>query len=151
MRLVISSHHFGDQAIPSEIVEPIILALKDTLFEVRKGSATKLRKIVLELLFNLGWSDKTRIDSSNDITITSMKGDIGLCLQTGNVSRFYADILKLQSLYIKDKASSAIYILPTKNASLKMGSNIVNFERLVEELNLYKHIITIPILIIGIE
>ncbi|GIP35973.1 BglII/BstYI family type II restriction endonuclease [Paenibacillus sp. J2TS4] len=151
MRLVISSHHFGDQAIPSEIVEPIILALKDTLFEVRKGSATKLRKIVLELLFNLVWSDKTRIDSSNDITITSMKGDIGLCLQTGNVSRFYADILKLQSLYIKDKASSAIYILPTKNASLKMGSNIVNFERLVEELNLYKHIITIPILIIGIE
>ncbi|MBA9085985.1 hypothetical protein FHR92_002457 [Fontibacillus solani] len=151
MRLAISSHHYGDRAVPSEVSEPIISALEGAEFEISKGSATRLRKIILGLLFNLGWSDKTRINSNNDITITSMKGDIGLCLQTGNVSRFYADILKLQSLYIKDKASSAVYILPTKNASLKMGSNIVNFDRFVEELNLYKHTITIPILIIGVE
>ncbi|MGN7384083.1 BglII/BstYI family type II restriction endonuclease [Paenibacillus sp. SAFN-117] len=151
MRIVISSHHFGDRAVSSEDSEPILSALKDTEFEIIQGSATRLRKIIIGLLFNLGWSDKTRIDSSNDITITSMKGDIALCLQTGNVSRFYADILKLQTLYIKDKASSAIYILPTKNAALRMGSNIVNFERFVEELNLYKHTITIPILIIGVE
>ncbi|MGF9911561.1 BglII/BstYI family type II restriction endonuclease [Paenibacillus ehimensis] len=151
MIITTTAHHFGDQAIPSEIIEPVITILRDISFEVRKGSATKLRRIVLESLFRLGWSDKTKIDSGNDITITSMKGNVGLCLQTGNVSRFYADILKLQSLYIKDKAASAIYILPTKNASLKMGSNIAYFERLVEELNLYKHIITIPIMIIGIE
>ncbi|MFC6334256.1 BglII/BstYI family type II restriction endonuclease [Paenibacillus septentrionalis] len=151
MRIAISSHHFGDKAVSSEDSEPILSALKDAEFEISQGSATRLRKVILGLLFNLGWSDKTRIDSSNDITITSMKGDIALCLQTGNVSRFYADILKLQTLYIKDKASSAIYILPTKNAALRMGSNIVNFERFVEELNLYKHTITIPILIIGVE
>lgn len=151
MILTIASHHFGEQAVPNELIEPLVEMLRNISFEVRKGSATELRKIVLESLFYLGWSDKTKIDSGNDITITSMKGNVGLCLQTGNVSRFYADILKLQSLYIKDKASSAIYILPTKTASLKMGSNIAYFERLVEELNLYKHIITIPIMIIGIE
>lgn len=146
-----ASHHFGNHAVSSDIIDPILSILTDLPFEVRKGSASKLRKIVLESLFKLGWSDKTKIVSGNDITITSMKGDIGLCLQTGNVSRFYADILKLQSLYIKDKASAAMYILPTKNASLKMGSNIAYFERFVEELGLYKHIITIPIMIIGIE
>ncbi|MBE0342014.1 restriction endonuclease [Paenibacillus sp. 28ISP30-2] len=151
MRIITSSHHYGDQAIPSESIESIVNALTETLFEIKKGSATQLRKVVLGTLFNLGWSDKTKIDSNNDLTITSMKGDIGLCLQTGNVSRFYADILKLQSLYLKDKASAAIYILPTKNASLKMGSNIAYYERLAEELNLYRHIITIPIVIIGVE
>lgn len=151
MQLTCASHHFGEHAISIDIYEPIITMLKKLDFEVRKGSATKLRQRISEELFQLGWSDKTKIDSENDITITSMKGNVGLCMQTGNVSRFYADILKLQFMYIKDKVTAAIYIIPTKTASQKMGSNIAYFERFVEELNLYKHIITIPILIIGIE
>ncbi len=151
MIITTTSHHFGGFAIPSDILDPVVTMLRELDFEVRKGSAKQLRKIILDQLFRLGWSDKTRIDSGNDITITSMKGNIGLCLQTGNVSRFYADILKLQSLHLKDRALSAIYILPTKNASKQFGSNIVYFDRFVEELDLYKHIITIPIFIIGIE
>ncbi|WP_025692055.1 BglII/BstYI family type II restriction endonuclease [Paenibacillus zanthoxyli] len=151
MKVYCSSHHYGDQAISSELSSPIIEMLTNLSFEVKKGTGKKLRKIISDALVKLGWSDKIRVDSENNITITSMKGNIGLCLQTGNVSRFYADILKLQSLYIKDKADAAIYIIPMKSASKKIGSNHAYFERLVEELNLYKHIITLPMLVIGLE
>lgn len=110
MQLTCASHHFGENAISTDLYEPIITMLNKLDFEVQKGSAAKLRQRISEELFQLGWSDKTKIDSENDITITSMKGNIGLCMQTGNVSRFYADILKLQFMYIKDKVTAAIYI-----------------------------------------
>lgn len=80
-----------------------------------------------------------------------MKDSVGLCLQTGNVGRFYADMLKLQTLYLNGKIESGIVILPTNHAAKLMGDNLANFERFIRELNLYKKIITIPIHVIGIE
>ena len=99
----------------------------------------------------LGWSDQVKVDKEHNITITSMRNNVGLCLQLGNMARFYADILKLEVLHQKDTAISAIYILPTKALAVILGSNIVHFDRFTEELNIFKHIITIPIAVIGIE
>ena len=97
----------------------------------------------------LGWSDKTRIDADTQITVTAMKEQIALCLQTGNMSRMYADLIKLQYLYQKDRATGAFYLVPTKDTAKEMGSNMANLERLTAELKLYRHIISIPIVVIG--
>lgn len=148
MNIITYSHHFGELATPSSISKLLIERLQIIEGQEKVG---RLRKSVLSELRELGWSDKMKIDSESSITITSMKSGVGLCFQTGNVSRFYADILKLQSLYLKDKASSAIYIIPTKKYAKIMGNNLVFFERLVSELELYKHIITLPIFVVGIE
>ena len=81
-----------------------------------------------------------------------MKGKIALCLQTGNMARFYADLLKLQAQFLDGKITSAIYILPTKRAAKKMGENMANFERMVSELkNLFSKVITVPLLVYGFE
>ncbi|MFQ6321494.1 BglII/BstYI family type II restriction endonuclease [Bacillus halotolerans] len=151
MKLITYDHHLGKQAIKEQMLHPLIDSLDAVEFIIKKGCATNLRKTVERLIQLQGWSDKVKIDKSKGITITSMKDNVGLCIQTGNVGRFYADILKLQTLYLNGRAEAGIYILPTKQAAVIMGENLANFERFVEELDLYKKIITMPIHVIGID
>lgn len=151
MNIITYSHNYGEYAISQQEISLIVNRLKTLNVEFKLNSAAKLRKTILDSLMMLGWSDKVRIDTQSNITITAMKKDVGLCLQTGNMGRFYADVLKLEALFRMDKATAAIYILPTKLSAKKLGSNIASFERFIEELNMYKHIITIPILTMGIE
>ncbi|MFA4133862.1 MULTISPECIES: BglII/BstYI family type II restriction endonuclease [unclassified Brevibacillus] len=151
MKLILHSHNFGCEAIPEEILSPLMRRLSEIQFDFKEKTAPELRKKVLECLIELGWSDQVKVDKESNITITSMKNNVGLCLQLANMARFYADILKLEVLHQKDKAISAIYILPCKEAASKLGSNIVQFDRFTEELKIFKHIITIPIAVIGLE
>jgi Restriction endonuclease BglII len=151
MKTVTYSHNFGEFAIPIEILQPTKLMLERMTFVFELNCARQFREKVLNGLQEQGWSGEAKIDIEKGLTITSMNKGIGLCLQTGNMGRFYADLLKLQCLYLRDKASASIYLLPTKKAASEMGSNVANFDRFVEELQLYKHIITIPIFVIGIE
>ena len=91
------------------------------------------------------------LDANSQISLTSYIDEHILCFQTGNMSRFYADLLKIQYVFEKRKAKVAIYIIPSKEAAKIMGSNIANFERFTFELNLFKEIITIPTIVIGIN
>jgi len=45
-----------------------------------------------------GWADDVKVCKSN-LTINFMKSKVGVCFQTGNVARTYADILKLCLLH----------------------------------------------------
>lgn len=151
MNYVTYNHNLGVLAIKKETIEPLLQGLDTIQFKIERRCASDLRKTVERLIQLQGWSGKIKIDKSRGITITSMKNNIGLCFQTGNVGRFYADILKLQTLYLNGKAEAGIFILPTKHAALMMGDNLANFERCIQELDLYKKTITIPIYVIGIE
>jgi hypothetical protein len=151
MKIIHHSHNYGNYAVKKEMYEHITFFLENLSFNVKNGSSRQLRILIEEELSNLGWSDKVKIHFEKEITITSLKDEIGLCLQTGNMSRFYADLLKLQTLYIKDKIKAAIYIIPTKRAAKIMGDNLANAERLVAELILFRHVITVPIAIIAID
>lgn len=151
MRILTYSHNYGEFAVPETVSTPVISMLKEKEFIFGLNCSKHLRKSITQSLQELGWSGEIKIDVESGITITSMNDQIGLCLQTGNMSRFYADILKLQTLYLKDKAKASMFILPTKTSATQMGSNVANFDRLVEELTIFKHTITIPILVVGIE
>ena len=112
----------------------------------------RIRNSILEPLHSDGWSDEVRVaPTTSKIDITSMKADIGLCFQTGNISRLYADILKLQTLFVEKKIKGSICIVPKKTLARSIGKNIVNFERFVREINIFSKTITVPILIYGIE
>jgi hypothetical protein len=150
MRLRTFSHNFGQHAVPLDIQNPVIQMLEATNFTFEEKCASRLRETVLESLRILGWSSETKIQVGKGISITSMNRRVGLCLQTGNMSRFYADLLKLQTLYQKDRAVSGIYIIPTKQTANIMGDNLAHFERLTEELTLFKHVITMPLVVIGL-
>lgn len=141
----------GEEVVKKEILKPLMTSIEETSFEMRKGSAKDFRKKIERITQVQGWTGKVKIDKNAGITITSMKENVGLCVQTGNVGRFYSDIIKLQTLYLNGKIESGVYIIPTKESALRMGDNLTNYERVTSELVIYKKIITIPIFVIGVD
>ena len=151
MRIATHNHNYGDRAIPSRLQREVVTSLGSIDFHFTRNCASGLRAAVLQRLQELGWSGRARVDGDSKITVSSMNGTVALCLQTGNMSRIYADLLKLQVLYARGKASAAIMILPTKDSARKMGENLANFDRLVSELMIYKDILSIPMVVMGLE
>ena len=103
-----------------------------------------------------GWSGEVFLSSESKITISGQRGDIGLALQFGNVSRIYADLLKLQSMFLDAKLRGAVVIVPARSflASLsKSGGtdNRCNLDRIKRELPIYSLVITMPIAFYVIE
>ncbi|OAM52693.1 hypothetical protein A7981_04370 [Methylovorus sp. MM2] len=142
--------HPDKEGIDSNKIENV----RDTLKAYVLPEKIKSKDIRAELLKELGsqgWSNAVRIDQRSRISITSVLNDIGLCLQTGNVSRYYADLIKLETAYKNKVISGAIYIIPTKNWANKLGDNIANFERFIDELTIFKETITIPMVVFGLQ
>lgn len=151
MRTRVYDHLGGRQYMPDDLVSATLSSLEGMSLPVRKGGSASARTAILNKLRDIGWSSPTRIDAQSKITVTAMCNGTALALQTGNTARFYADLLKLQALYLSSKSSSAVYILFCSREAKKIGSNIANFERLVDELVIFQKTITVPMLVIGLE
>lgn len=151
MQYEIHDHQNAQKIIPYPLQLQIKGILSDTIIK-KPLNTQKIRRSILEPLHKDGWSDEIRVaPTSSKIDITSMKSEIGLCFQTGNVSRLYADILKLQTLFAEKKIKGSFSIVPKRSFAKTFGQNIVNFERFVKEINIFSKTITVPILIYGIE
>ena|SRR5215831_15411884 len=151
MQFEVYEHQNAKKVIPSSLQDMLLRTIRSAT--VKKPINTqKIRRSILEPLHNDGWSDEVRVaPTSSKIDITSMKSEIGLCFQTGNMSRLYADILKLQTLFAEEKIKGSFCIVPKRAFAKSFGQNIVNFERFVKEINIFIKTITVPILIYGIE
>ncbi len=145
------SHNGAKGTIKRSLIDGMEKVLTDINFKIYQGCSRKLREVIMDGLTPQGWSGKIEITEGTKISITSTNDNCGLCLQTGNMSRFYADILKLECLHKKKKIKAAFFIIPSKDAAKKMGSNIAHFKRLVQELEVFKDVVTIPILVISIS
>ncbi|MGB8190642.1 MAG: BglII/BstYI family type II restriction endonuclease [Chitinophagaceae bacterium] len=151
MQYEVYQHRSAQKIIPSVYQQQVLKAITSATAK-KPISTQKIRRSIMDTLHYEGWSDEIRIaPTSSKIDITSMKGDVGLCFQTGNMSRFYADILKLQTLFAERKIKGSICIVPKRAFARSFGQNIVNFERFVRELTIFSKTITVPILIYGIE
>ena len=149
MKYTSQDHKLGFQIIPNNRIGEINNAIVNCNVKFKKGNIPVIRdKLHNDLMF-LGWSPEVQIDPNSRISITSCKDNIGLCIQTGNMGRMYADLLKLQTMFLKNIVTCAIYILPFKNAAKLMGDNIANYERLLRELQIFEDVITIPLVIFG--
>lgn len=143
--------HLMEKNYVKNLEDDVLEVIENIDIEIFHGSTKSLRKRISDGLKKKGWSSKVKLSTLSNINITGINGKTALCLQTGNMGRFYADLLKLQFLFQKGKINSAIYILPTVSLAKKMGSNLANFERLVLELKLFSKVITVPVLVIGIH
>lgn len=152
MHLVEFSHRSGSSVLGATLLGRLRKSLRQLRFKARRHCTTHLRQTILQQLQTDGWSDKVQISRRRKLTITSMHRKVGLCLQTGNMARFYADLLKLQSLFIEGTIYGAAYLIPTSSAARLMGQNLANFERLTSELSEeFNRVITIPMQVIGFE
>jgi len=152
MQVTDYSHRSGKITIGTTSCRQMNETLEAVKFKVRINCASELRSALLSPLSKLGWSDKVQIDTKRKLTITAMQGQIGLCLQTGNMSRFAYDLLKLQALYLEERISAAFCLIPTRSCANIMGDNIANFERTTAELKeVFNKVIIVPLVVIGFE
>jgi len=118
---------------------------------LRPGVTQDIRHHVRTEFEKEGWAINVKIDPDYDLTVFAVKDDLAVQLQTGNMSRAPYDLLKLQLLRSKNKIKAAAIALPTKVGASILGSNIAHAERVSNELKLFQHIITVPILLVAFE
>lgn len=145
MKFSTYSHQGGLEALPPAERADIESALKLASVPIAKGAASAIRKAVLESLVATGWSGEYAVSRGSEITITSAKNHVGLCLQTGNMSRMYADLLKLKKLHAEGAISSAAMLVPASTCAQTLGSNVANADRLTKELHIFEKVIDMPI------
>lgn len=146
------SHHNGEaEWVRRDLFEWLTDVFAAPSLEICKGCTSNIRAHIRSQLDNEGWSGEVKIDPSFDLTIFSMKDDLAFQVQTGNVSRGIYDFMKLQYLYSAGKIEAAAMAVPSSTAAQKIGSNVANFNRLMNELELFDRVISIPLLLISFE
>ncbi len=133
--------------------------LKDWLTDVFEAPAIKIeprctpaiRGHVEAEFLNEGWALNVDLDQGYKLKVFAQKDDVAFQLQTGNMSRAPYDLLKMQYLFQSQRIEAAALALPTKRAANLIGDNIANAERVINELQLFDRVITVPILVIAFE
>jgi len=118
---------------------------------LRQGITTDIRRHVRDEFEKEGWAINVKIAPETDLSVFAVKDDLAVQLQTGNMSRAPYDLLKLEYLKTTDRIAAAALALPTRAGALQLGSNIAHAERMKNELFLFRHIITVPILLVAFE
>jgi hypothetical protein len=151
LRASVLGHNGGEKLVPFEILDEVIAAIRDCPHAPARGKTGVVRRTILKSLSTCGWSGEIDVDRASAIAITSAKRRVGLCFQTGNMSRIYADLLKLQVLHYRRILDSAIMVVPSRQAARAFGSNIANADRLARELSIFEGVISVPIAVIGLD
>ncbi len=151
MKYYTFGHCDGEKCIPARCKHDITTSITAVTVGAARGAASKIRSQLINELKVRGWSGEMKLAVDSDMTITSTKNDIGLCLQTGNMSRIYADLIKLQTMYFDNQIKAAMIIVPSQEAAKLLGSNIVQAKRLERELAIFRKAYHVPTIIYALE
>ena len=152
MKHILHSHQGATQTLPQTERAEIESAIDACSISIARGAAPKIREKIVGYLGRHGWSGEFQVEPPSRITIASLKNGVGLCVQTGgNMSRMYADLLKLQKLYMENQVKVGAFILPTSPAARELGDNVANADRLQTELAIFRKVIHMPIAIFSFE
>jgi len=146
------SHHKGvDYWKGRDIYEWVTDIFEAPQIKIEPKGTVAIRNYIENELSKEGWAFNVTIDAESDLNVFSKKDDLVIQLQTGNISRYAYDLLKLQHLYSKKDISAALLAVPTKTAANIFGSNVANIDRIWNELNIFDRVITVPIMVIAFE
>lgn len=151
MHSSISSHCAGAERVPKAAQAEITQVIAAIDVVAGRGTAPRIRDQFITGLKGRGWSGEVPVSRDSDMTITSMKDGIGLCMQTGNMARMYADLIKLQTLYLDNAITAAVIVLPSQPLALQIGDNIAQATRLERELEIFRKAYHVPTLLIALE
>lgn len=151
MKFIQHDHCGGVSKVPKARRDEVETALNECSVKPELRSAKHIRDKLKESLVRAGWSDEVPLSIVSRITITSTKSNIGLCLQTGNMSRLYADMMKMQKLFLDDSIRAGIMLVPTLDGACALGDNIANYNRLTKELDIFGKVIHMPLIVYGFE
>lgn len=154
MKVQIHKHGAPSTELTDEVIKPLITALKPLSVAGGKGGQGRLRKAIKAEMKHLGWPPNAmKIDSKLKVSITSVNHGVALCMQFGNISRAFYDLMKMETFHRLKRADAGILILPTGGTAKGLGQNISNIERVDRELKLYREagVLTMPIVLVGVQ
>ena len=151
MKHGLHSHCNGEEVLPRSLQAEISLAIAAIAVKPGRGAGRLLRESFLTNLRVSGWSSEVAVAPGSYMTVTSMKHEVGLCLQTGNMARMYADLMKLQTLYLNNAIKSAAIVIPSEPLAKVLGCNIAQAKRLARELAIFKKAYHVPTVIFSLE
>lgn len=149
MKFAISKHNMKSEmdVLQKSCVDEVSSCIESLKMNVQQGSGTKIREHLIYELIKNGWAKDFRVSVNSQISITAKKNSCGLCIQTGNMARMYADLIKLQSLGSNGIIDIAIIVVPSLEMAKEIGGNIANSDRLIRELEIFKAVISNEIVI----
>ncbi len=151
-RVGLYSHRFGLEAVTSAgLMDAVDRCLEEPLLAVESGAAAKINAHVRDRLSAAGWALEPKVHPAYKLTINAMKERVGLTVQTGNITRAFYDLMKFQALHANNRIDAAVLVLPSGEAASVLGSNIASFTRVTNELDLFKHVVTVPCLVLSID
>jgi hypothetical protein len=147
----VMSHCEGDKYFPRELRKSVDSAIDANKGKPGRGQTAPIRRDILGKLKADGWSGEVQVSIGSVMTITSMRENVALCLQTGNVARCHSDLLKLQTMYLNGGIKAAALIVPSQEAAKKFNSNVISDKRLERELVIFKKVYHVPTLVFVLE
>lgn len=151
MKITVYGHRNGNLVVKKELIDSVQGAIESVRLPIHGGNKARIKNEIMNGLHQRGWSEEVQLSPDSGITITSVRDKVGLCFQSGNMARMYADLLKLEALYVRETIYAGIIVLFTHPVATVLGSNMAEFDRLVRELPIFERVISAPIAIIGIE
>jgi hypothetical protein len=103
-----------------------------------------------ERLLEDGWVKGLAVGTSR-LSIGYARDRIGMCIQMGNTSRVYADLLKLETIFRLGAIDQAVLVVPSDEYSATLGTNYANFNRAEQDIQAFSPTITVPILLISLD
>lgn len=144
------SHRFGEEAIASKgMLDEISDLLNEPQVEIVRGASAEINRQIRDNLSRTGWALDPRVHPGFNVTVNALKNRVGLTVQTGNVARAFYDLMKFQAMFLNDKIDASALILPSNAAASFLGDNLPNFGRVSNELGLFRHIISVPCLLLA--
>lgn len=152
MKTIIYDYRNGREIIPVSILNSVTDVIEGMDYSLGKYEIKNFKDDLSDQLIMHGWSGTVKLSTYSSISITSVQKNIGLCTQTGNIARTYADLMKLQAMYMDNKIKASIFVLPTKKCANSFGRNVANYDRFLRELiNIFPKVITVPMVIVGFD
>jgi hypothetical protein len=149
----VTSHREAQAVLAEKQLEMQMLEMLNAA-DVRIGrrSSDDIRAHVASYLNAKGWASPVRVADTFDVELQSSRDLVVVQLQTGNVARAFYDLMKMEALHHQSRADAGVLVVPKADAARRMGSNLAQYERVVNELHgVFYQQITIPVLVLGFE
>lgn len=118
--------------------------LRDISFEDSDSAKSKI-----EELFE-SWESNKKLTKELDLRFGYRKDNIQVETQFGNIARYYTDIIKLEKAFQDDLIDIGVLIVPDRDRSKSIGTNVAYYERAEKELKEMREIISCPIVVYGL-
>lgn len=144
-------HSAGAEWIRRGLMEWLTDVFEAPAIKIAPRCTHAIREHVEGEFLQEGWALGVDLDQSHKLKVFAEKDDLAFQLQTGNMSRAPYDLLKMQYLFQSQRIEAAALALPTREAARSIGDNIANADRVINELQLFDRVITVPILVLAFE